>query len=68
VAPAAGNLRFWTGLLFLSRASVGSVCLRPKPGSLELHAVRTDPCIAWDHNVRFSLTMSDPQKKEVQQL
>ena len=24
VAPAAGNLRFWTGLLFLSRASVGS--------------------------------------------
>jgi hypothetical protein len=25
VAPAAGNLRFWTGLLFLSRASVGSL-------------------------------------------
>jgi hypothetical protein len=24
VAPAAGNLRFWTGLLFRSRASVGS--------------------------------------------
>ena len=24
MAPAAGNLRFWTGLLFLSRASVGS--------------------------------------------
>ena len=24
MAPAAGNLRFWTGLLFLSRASVSS--------------------------------------------
>ena len=24
MAPAAGNLRFWTGLLFLRRASVGS--------------------------------------------
>ena len=24
VAPATGNLRFWTGLLFLNRASVGS--------------------------------------------
>ena len=24
VAPTAGNLRFWTGLLFLSRASVDS--------------------------------------------
>jgi hypothetical protein len=24
VAPAAGNLRFWTRLLFLCRASVGS--------------------------------------------
>ena len=25
------------------------VCLRPKPGSLVLHTVRTDPCIAWVH-------------------